>query len=412
MHRAYIKPIKYYRTKVVEDFYQRESLCSFIVRIARDHLVPVDVITGNELAFQKRVRGMSDVGIRLLLPTVENACLISAFLQKTNATASYAGHYTFSNLSALLARGCQSLIRSTKSWCPRCYQEDLKNGFCYDRLEWGCRELSYCQQHYCELVNVCTSCGSRQSYLNESFPIGYCDCCGRFLGLEHYYVKPTRPLAGEMKEFAARCALGDAFAVERCREMAAEMLQHLGEQGLANRLGVPRNLVDRYLHGEHKPQFVFCVQIVAEYEAMAARLARPCTQPETPLREFDTEFSTSVDIEAIRLHLKRILSGDLPPSMREEIAEVFGVSSVFLGIHFPDECNQITVMRRMATISRGGTEAMKGHLRRAIQQVKREGHQLKWESVLASMPTDVLKSARTRDIMKAYYDISRKVSSG
>jgi predicted transcriptional regulator len=194
--------------------------------------------------------------------------------------------------------------------------------------------------------------------------------------------------------------------------MAEEMLQHLGEQGLANCLGVPRSLIGRYLCGEHKPQFEFCVQIVAEHESMAVRLAQPSTQPDTPLREFETEFSASVDMEAIRAHLKRILSGDLPPIMREEIAEVFGVSSVFLGIHFPEECNQITVMRRMATISRGGTEAMKGHLRRAIQQVKREGHQLKWESVLASMPTDVLKSARTRDIMKAYYDISRKVSGG
>ncbi|MGE3759074.1 MAG: hypothetical protein AB7H97_15030, partial [Pseudobdellovibrionaceae bacterium] len=68
-----------------------------------------------ELAFRKRVRNIPDIGAKLLAPSAEKTALISTFLQKTNATGSYAEHYSLSYVVSLLEHGGQSLVRPTKS---------------------------------------------------------------------------------------------------------------------------------------------------------------------------------------------------------------------------------------------------------------------------------------------------------
>lgn len=407
MHRAYITPIKYYRTMLASGSQEPESVCSFIVRISRDHLIPIDLITETELLFKKRVRNMVSVGTRLLVPNEDGASVIESFLKKTTAKQHLVSDFTYSQLGELLQQGSLPVCPENKSWCPRCYHEDLSNGFCYDRRSWAFLSGSYCRVHGCKLVDLCVNCGQRQPYLNEFFPIGYCDACGRFLGLEHYYVKAENYLSECVRTAVERFTAGDVSVLHECRDLTEQMLSHLGEQGLASRLGVNRTILGAYLSGTGKPAYGMCLRIFEEYDSMANRWTTPCDRPETPLREFETDFSSIVDLRAIREYLDRIISGEIPPALREEIAAFLGVSSSFLGIHFPSECSRVTILLRTASRASGSSDSMKQHLKCAIQEVKREGHQLKWESVLACLPTDVLKTTRARDIMKAYRDINK-----
>lgn len=56
-------------------------------------------------------------------------------------------------------------------------------------------------------------------------------------------------------------------------------------------------------------------------------------------------------------------------------------------------------------------DAMKQQLRKVLAQIKATGHQVKWETVVANLPDELLKNARARDIHAAIRHIERNAMS-
>jgi TniQ len=78
----------------------------------------------------------------------------------------------------------KNLLRSSKAWCPSCY-EDRRSGnqVVYEPLLWTFRDVEVCVKHNRRLNFQCQYCGQSLPWLSRSSQAGYCSNCDKWLGI-------------------------------------------------------------------------------------------------------------------------------------------------------------------------------------------------------------------------------------
>lgn len=413
MHKAYISTIPYYRTKPLDtDLLECESLCSMLVRISRDHLLPVSLLLESEFGLSFRSAAARNAVTALLFPNADMSHRLYKFIGKTAFFDRLWIGCTFRSLSKCLDLESPLPLKLFKAWCPLCYSEDTAESICHDRLYWSFFEIDACRKHGTRLASVCYYCGARQSELHVNFPIGCCDSCGRFLGLDHYYVKSQpAPALPERDGFLKECFYDGGMAVAKARVYATRMRDTCGSGALAESLGVVPGYLSAVLSFDASPSFDFCLSVVELYGRWVQRGYQYYSQPSGELTFNPAPIAECIDTTAVKNHLDRILKGELPVNTRDAIAEKVGVTNSFLVTHFPEETTEITRMLQSVSQSNRPDDAMKQHLRKVLAQIKEAGHQVKWETVVANLPDELLKNARARDIHAAIRHIERNTMS-
>lgn len=413
MHKAYVALIPYYRTLPFEThMLECESLCSMLVRISRDHLLPVSLVLEHEFGLSLKPTTVRNVVSALLFPDMDTSYRLTKFVEKTAFSNHPWKGCTFRSLSECLDLTTTQPLKSSKAWCPLCYSEDAATSVCYDRLYWSFSEIDTCRKHGTRLASICYYCGARQNEIQMNYQIGCCDGCGRFLGLEHYYVKSPPPLARpERDAFLKECFLDGGRAVARARLFAKWMRETVGSTSLAQTLLVGTSYLNSVLSFDTRPSFNFCLYAVELYGCWVKQGYDYFSQQSGDVKFDSLPIAECIDIAEVKKYLDRILAGELPVNTRDSIADKMGVTNSFLVTHFPEETAEITRMLQSLTQSNRPDDAMKQQLRQALSTIKATGHQLKWETVIARLPDEVVKNARARDIHKAIRHIERGAMS-
>lgn len=411
MHRPYVSAIPYYRTKPINaDSRERESLCSILVRMSRDHLLPVALLLEQEFGISFNHSAVNKAAKTLLFPDEKLSFRIYRFFEKTLFTEHVWFRFTFSGMSERLDLTSSLPLKPSKAWCPLCYSEDSRRSVCYDRLYWSFSEVNHCYKHHVSLASICYYCGAKQNELHVNYAIGCCDHCGRFLGLEHYYVEPEfLPRFPRYDEFLKHCLSDSRMVVALAIGYADKMRSIDGStRELAEVLSVEYGYLAAVLSYDRKPSFAFCLKVMEVYDAWVQRRGMPFAQ-ETDAPAFDHDpVGECIDSTTVKNHLNRIIEGDLPVNTRDSISKTLGVTNGYLVTHFQQEAAEITRMLQSVSQSNRPDDAMKQQLRVALAQIKHEGHQVKWETIVANLPDEILKNARARDIYAALRHVERK----
>lgn len=81
-------------------------------------------------------------------------------------------------LHGVVSRTSIGTLRTSRAWCPACYQEDAALGHdLYDRLTWAIAPITRCPAHHAALQDRCPTCRSPQFY-SVRFRLDECWSCG------------------------------------------------------------------------------------------------------------------------------------------------------------------------------------------------------------------------------------------
>ena len=74
-------------------------------------------------------------------------------------------------LSCLTWKGIikeRGLFRQHKAWCPQCFEQwRQENKPIYEPLIWSFKDISYCSEHNCQLVDRCPHCESQLKAISD-----------------------------------------------------------------------------------------------------------------------------------------------------------------------------------------------------------------------------------------------------
>jgi transcriptional regulator with XRE-family HTH domain len=157
----------------------------------------------------------------------------------------------------------RGLLRPVRASCPRCYDEQRKQGPIYDWLLWAISPVNVCPEHGCLLATKCPKCG-RTSYILDRYTIpGRCTCCGSWLGdgkweesppdceaeWENWVARNVGELLAAMPtiyEFPDALVLQKAIA--RCPDFFGE-----NSAEFSRRCGISKSQFSEWASGKHLP---------------------------------------------------------------------------------------------------------------------------------------------------------------
>ncbi len=77
----------------------------------------------------------------------------------------------------------RGIFRQDKAWCPQCFEARRQEGNpIYEPLLWSFRDVNFCPQHNCRLIDRCPDCGSAQKAIANNSRLGFCSRCKSWLG--------------------------------------------------------------------------------------------------------------------------------------------------------------------------------------------------------------------------------------
>jgi len=176
---------------VVADSSRRQKLSNFVVRMAGESLVPVDVVIRDVLAWPQR---SSSQVARQLCPFATGQRL--ELVNSTGDTARYwsdkanqltgradLGKLTLLDFASVL-KDPSGLMTPQRRWCCACLHDDIEAGApAYERLIWSVRLVTQCPIHEVRLQAKCVACGYvHNRELTRRAMSGMCGKCHRWLG--------------------------------------------------------------------------------------------------------------------------------------------------------------------------------------------------------------------------------------
>jgi DNA-binding XRE family transcriptional regulator len=153
---------------------QRESLSSYIVRLADAHSVALGTLV-------ELIAAEAGVSPRVAMDAIEkdyasgggtvSGKLVAAAIKLT-------GHSSLTELTLLSvpARGLTSAPR--RKWCPICFVEDCQTGTPYARLIWSVAPVESCPVHHVQLQDRCIACVGEPRRRNIRILPHVCRRCG------------------------------------------------------------------------------------------------------------------------------------------------------------------------------------------------------------------------------------------
>lgn len=170
----------------------RQKLTDYVVQIASNSLLPVDVIVKELVRWP--AGNVSSNATRRPFASGQHLALANAHGETARYWVERLNDLTGrTDLGALTLLPFASVLRDpfglvgrARRWCPVCLQDDLlAHGDIYERLIWSIRLVEWCPVHDVPLTNVCPECQYRHS--SEACRRSISGCCGhchQWLGME------------------------------------------------------------------------------------------------------------------------------------------------------------------------------------------------------------------------------------
>ena len=192
--QAYLSPERsaFHLNPVKSAGSNRQKLTDYVVQIASNSLLPVDVIV-KELV-QWPARNASLDAARRPFASGQHLALANAhgetamyWVDRLNALTGRTDLVALTLLPfASVLRDPFGLVGRARRWCPVCLQDDLlADADIYERLIWSIRLVEWCPIHDVPLTSVCPNCQYRHctEACRRSIS-GCCAHCYQWLGME------------------------------------------------------------------------------------------------------------------------------------------------------------------------------------------------------------------------------------
>lgn len=175
---------------------QTESLTSYLNRLACEHyLTPKKLIMrelaphiiGQDLDVSRMKKQVSSIFANSdAKPALNGMKTMTQNLTQTLEVLTQRKDLKFlSFLSWREVINSRGLFRQYRVWCPQCFEEwQREQKVIYEPLLWSLRDVEYCPQHRCQLVDKCPHCSSSLPVIANFLQLGYCSQCKLWLGIE------------------------------------------------------------------------------------------------------------------------------------------------------------------------------------------------------------------------------------
>ncbi len=259
-------------------------------------------------------------------------------------------------------------LRSLPAWCPACYAEWKEQGLpLYQPLLWMLQVVTICPNHKRRLIDRCPSCQGKQAVIasHKAHP-GECTKCAGWLGAEEtLFLEQTQDdelinwqewVVSVLKELRTESLSSGVLHWEGFfTSLARGMERQKGYSQLERLTGIDRRSLYQWVWGTITPSLELILKFCYACGTTPMQImANPFAALERALRADSTSHSfihhrsswQRFDRERGLSFLQSILNG------REEVLSVrqaairLKCESHVLRLHFPSECEQITLQHR------------------------------------------------------------------
>ncbi|MDT5063698.1 MAG: hypothetical protein QOH63_4157 [Acidobacteriota bacterium] len=187
-HPSLLPPSRLYHLKPVNvGTAEVECLTGYISRLAQEHRVTPYILMLNEIA--PLLEGYQAVAYRAKFSLFHRSIngvgrTAAAFVYASEELTKWDQLRLLTMLTWSEVLTSYGLIRSSRAWCPTCYEEQrIKNQTLYDPLLWTLELVKVCHKHEELLVSNCPTCDSRLPHLASRSRPGHCYRCNGYLGV-------------------------------------------------------------------------------------------------------------------------------------------------------------------------------------------------------------------------------------
>ncbi len=201
-----------------------ESLSSYLCRLAQEHCVTSQKLIVEEIAPQ--IMGeeykvtLIKKNVSTLFSNSDAKPAINGMREKTLSLVQALKELTkrkdLSFLSLLNWKGVineQGLFRQYRAWCPQCNEQwRREKKVIYEPLLWSFKEVNFCLEHNCLLIDECLCCSSRLPVIANFLQLGFCSRCKTWLGSQKDENQVLTINELEWNQYKIR-SIGDLIAV-------------------------------------------------------------------------------------------------------------------------------------------------------------------------------------------------------
>ncbi len=153
----------------------------------------------------------------------------------------------------------RGLLKRSKSWCPKCYQEMMDNGVeLYEPLVWLIQSVNVCSKHRVPLKNECEHCKKTQLILERRSTPGYCVHCYSWLGeplelqeeIDEWEL--TKSINVEQLIFSVSC-LPEREAIKNTLITLVGAYSNFNLTHFSRKIGVPKSTFWGWYRGNNLP---------------------------------------------------------------------------------------------------------------------------------------------------------------
>ena len=362
-----------------------ESLTSYLTRLAAAHGWPTRILMereiGPRLGWTSSLTTLLKNGAYCLNGSGEAADKGVAVLEQLTRQSDLL-RLTLLPWRAVFAR--RALLRVTRAWCPRCYEQWRAQGTpIYEPLIWAVAAVTVCASHRRRLATRCPHCGVNHQPMLASWSLpGHCFSCGAWLGSAKIGASSSEEqrwiaeVVGELLATSDRTVFAPR-AVVAALACCIDQCTQGNIAAFATLLQRPRNTVWLWCSGQVIPSLPLVLHLCRQLGLTPAQFlsgadhatgipvstSHARSGDRSPTRKTPVPF----DRQSIRAALERVLQEEnVTPSMREAARRV-GCDSGVLYHQFPALCRQIAARSRVAAARRG--EQRIGLLCRTVQDM-------------------------------------------
>lgn len=255
-------------------------------------------------------------------------------------------------LQGVISRTSIGSLRTSRAWCPACYQEDASLGRdLYDRLVWAIAPTMRCAIHRVALQDRCPSCGDPQFYSVRFRLDQCCSCLASLTESSLPLIRAELPAFGErlVHELVGGCAADPELSINR---------ESIRKFFLVNRHELPKGdplLSCRTLIGVGRPSLWTLIRMAVAFNVSLLDF-QTSELPRATLPLFGSYSQSfpagkrsriSQDVkEKVRSALKEALSSSCMPPSFSFFCKTLRVSPGYVSYQFPELARDYLQRRR------------------------------------------------------------------
>jgi hypothetical protein len=263
----------------------------------------------------------------------------------------------------------RALLRSTRAWCPKCYEEQrIDHCGIYEPLLWTLKLVGVCPIHQQILCSICPHCNQSNLPLSWRARVGHCSKCEKWLGS----LSSTASKSDDLSETELEWLIWSANAVGGLIAVAPSLTAKVPKDNVARGISncvklfsegniaefarliqAPKNTVWLWCNGKNLPQLDALVKLcfrlkISVLELLTHNVLEIADDsvrllPKSCLQTRRRGDITLTNFDQVHLQLEAaLLNHKLPPPSLEATAKVLGHHRETLYRNFKDLCRAIS----------------------------------------------------------------------